>query len=178
MKITPGEGAVASAAPAKASVSTRSQMKVHPISEENVNKLATAAACVLEVADAAVASNNSIMNGITNGVTKAMAGNGLVTDDLGEHYMSSPYVPPSLSKAQEEEQAQRVGRGTAGLWNTSLDDLGKLGVGVTLYFTILKCCVGLFLFMSLLNLPVLVINAMGSRVRYEELVQRPSISQT
>jgi hypothetical protein len=71
---------------------------------------------------------------------------------------------PSIDKALDNRRSQIYGGGDSSLWATSANDLMHLGVGVTLYFKLLKYFVGLMFIGILFFAPLLVVYSSGHRV--------------
>lgn len=114
-------------------------------------------------------------------------------EGLGVDFESTAWKPPTVEKALEERKVQLFGGmpsapvaliarkhldvdaacvftcavltgGESSLWSTSSNDLIHLGVGVTLYFKILKSLVFAMLLGCLFFVPLLIIYSSGHRV--------------
>ncbi|DAZ99530.1 TPA: hypothetical protein N0F65_005402 [Lagenidium giganteum] len=63
--------------------------------------------------------------------------------------------------AQDRAKATRLGQGRKSVWQSTMTDVGKLGLGVQLYFLLLKYLTATFAIMALLSVPAIVINNHG-----------------
>jgi len=75
-----------------------------------------------------------------------------------------PWAPPTLARAFRTRIRRVFGGGRAPLWATKEADFAAMGVGVSLYFRLLRTLASFFLIASLLYVPALVIFASGSRI--------------
>ncbi|CAN0519036.1 unnamed protein product, partial [Ectocarpus sp. 12 AP-2014] len=67
----------------------------------------------------------------------SMAGE-IVDEGLGEDFEDTPWVPPTVKRA-EDNRAQTIYRaGKSSIWDTRLHELEDMGIGVALYFQFLK----------------------------------------
>lgn len=89
-------------------------------------------------------------------------------ENLGEDFLSSPWLPPSIEKAKEFKAAEVYRGGDWRIDSIDLINASDLGPGVTLYFQfVMTMGIALF-FMSILSLPALVFVYSGSRVEYKD----------
>ena len=87
----------------------------------------------------------------------------------GENWLATPWVPPSVAKAHKHRSRYVYRGGQASVCFTSVKDMSSVvGIGMGLYFRYLKYLAIAFFIMSLLALPVLLINTAGRRVTEEE----------
>eukprot|EP00752_Nemacystus_decipiens_P006748 g6063.t2 len=62
----------------------------------------------------------------------------VVDEGLGEDFEDTPWVPPTVKRA-EDNRAQNIYRaGKSSIWDTRLHELEDMGIGVSLYFQFLK----------------------------------------
>lgn len=88
-------------------------------------------------------------------------------EGLGNDFENSPWVAPSVAKAQANRERCMFGGGEAGLRETRAKDLEALGVGIVLYFQFLKLLACVFAVQCLLSIPALVFFSAGTRVPME-----------
>lgn len=81
-----------------------------------------------------------------------------------------------VPQAKLARQRSIFGNGEAPIWKTSTDDLNSLGVGVTLYFRVLKYLGIAFAVMSLLVLPSMYLCATGQRIVRGDVLNLASVS--
>jgi len=81
-----------------------------------------------------------------------------------EDFTESTWVPPSILIAERKGNENCFGLGTAPLWETSIHEFQVFGVGIRLYFLFLKGLGIIFLCLSLLSIPsiLLCLNGSGS----------------
>jgi len=89
-------------------------------------------------------------------------------EGLGDDWLDKPYVPPSLEKAIDKGFSQRFLAGKAEYFETTIKELGSEGVGMGLYFLILRSLATIFLVMTVISVPSLVFNCIGAGVSPEE----------
>jgi hypothetical protein len=85
-------------------------------------------------------------------------------ENLGDNYLSSDWVPPSIEKVKEYQEDRVYRAGTAALNSVKVTNAPDLGVGVCLYFQFLKTLAYYFFFASILSLPSIIIAYNGSRI--------------
>ena len=83
-------------------------------------------------------------------------------DRLGEDYAQYEYVVPSPDVAREHMRAATFSRGELSPYSTPISEFGNMSEGVQLYFYVLKALLWLFLFLSLMAIPSLVLNWEGN----------------
>lgn len=85
-----------------------------------------------------------------------------------DNFADTAWVPPSTTLAQTSRRNSLFGNGTQPVCGTAPHQLGVMGVGITLYFRMLKALGFACLIMFVLALPALVINMSGDRIQNEE----------
>ena len=76
--------------------------------------------------------------------------------------MSKLGAEPSVKQAEDESSSEMYHNGAAGVFSTTLPQLGTMGVGVQLYFSLLKSLTIIFVLMSLCHLPAFIFNSQGN----------------
>mmetsp|Transcript_5537 Transcript_5537/g.12382 ORF Transcript_5537/g.12382 Transcript_5537/m.12382 type:complete len:965 (-) Transcript_5537:1327-4221(-) len=74
-------------------------------------------------------------------------------------FLNNKYREPSLEKAQTWRKGMLWNKGENNLSDTSIDDIGRLGVGLQLYFFTLYFLMVVFAVVSVLSIPQMLINA-------------------
>ena len=77
---------------------------------------------------------------------------------------SGPWVPPSLRLALHHRAVHVFGGAVAPLWSTKDSALASVGIGVALYFRLLRAFTLLFLVLTALNLVTYTLYSAGARV--------------
>jgi len=90
-------------------------------------------------------------------------------EGLGDDWMTTPYKEPSLDEAIKKGLKERFMAGKADFFNTSIVEMGSDGIGVCLYFLILRSLATIFLVMTIIALPSLIFNIIGAGVSPAEL---------
>eukprot|EP00949_MAST-11_sp_MAST-11-sp1_P002377 g2377.t1 len=85
-------------------------------------------------------------------------------EGLGDGWESKPWVEPSRVKALRALKVARFREGRTSFC-TPIDDMGELGLGILLYFKFLKHFIITFFIMSIIVLPLIAANYLGSRTR-------------
>jgi hypothetical protein len=86
-------------------------------------------------------------------------------EKLGDDYDQHPWVPPTFPRALKKKRANMFRHGEADIYHTRPTDmLLECGLGVTMYFSLLKWLAGLFLVLSVMTIPALVLNHAGSSI--------------
>jgi hypothetical protein len=88
-------------------------------------------------------------------------------DYLGPGYETRPWRRPSVTLAKQRAAAGKFLNGKGPLLDTTLQQVEDLGVGVVIYFKLLHQLAWAFTIMSVLALPVILMNNAGSHVRDE-----------
>jgi hypothetical protein len=86
-------------------------------------------------------------------------------DYLGPGYESRPWRRPSVTLAKQRAAAGKFLNGKGPLLDTTLQQVEDLGVGVVIYFKLLHQVAWAFTIMSVLALPVILMNNAGTHVR-------------
>jgi len=89
-------------------------------------------------------------------------------EGLGNNYLDTPWVQPSLEQAMQSGRRGVCLEGKAPLW-TSISDMNSIGEAGIVYFQFLKTLMTTFFVMSLLYLPTLLGNFGGSRIPGDQL---------
>ncbi|CBJ34059.1 conserved unknown protein [Ectocarpus siliculosus] len=90
----------------------------------------------------------------------SMAGE-VVDEGLGEDFEDTPWVPPTVKRA-EDNRAQTIYRaGKSSIWDTRLHELEDMGIGVALYFQFLKFLTGTYFVLTILSIPPLLFAISG-----------------
>ncbi|CAM9323183.1 unnamed protein product [Ectocarpus sp. 12 AP-2014] len=90
----------------------------------------------------------------------SMAGE-IVDEGLGEDFEDTPWVPPTVKRA-EDNRAQTIYRaGKSSIWDTRLHELEDMGIGVALYFQFLKFLTGTYFVLTILSIPPLLFAVSG-----------------
>jgi hypothetical protein len=101
-------------------------------------------------------------------------------ENLGSQYAKSPWLKPSKEKTEAhiEDEKYKGGRakvaslmhmildsacincthGYTQVWSTTIDDLASMGVGIDLYFRVLKYVAILMGILTMFCIPILVLN--------------------
>jgi hypothetical protein len=86
-------------------------------------------------------------------------------EKLGDDYDQHPWVPPTFKKALEKKKANMFRSGEADIFRTRPTDmLLECGLGVTMYFSLLRWLSGLFLVMAVMAIPAMVLNHAGTNI--------------
>jgi hypothetical protein len=85
-------------------------------------------------------------------------------EGLGDDWESKDYVEPNLETAVNKGLSMRFLSGKARFFETTIAQLGHEGIGVGLYFLILRSLATIFFVMSIISIPALTFNALGSGV--------------
>ncbi|CAM9423368.1 unnamed protein product, partial [Scytosiphon promiscuus] len=84
-----------------------------------------------------------------------------VDEGLGEDFEDTPWVPPTVKRA-EDNRAQSIYRaGKSGIWDTRLHELEDMGIGVSLYFQFLKFLTAMYFVLTILSIPSLLFAVSG-----------------
>lgn len=103
--------------------------------------------------------NNADEDGIAN-----EGRNPFAYENLEEDFERTPWVPPTMAIAEASMRRGMFRGGKAPLWSTTSRDMGDMGVGVALYFRFLYYLAVVFVGMSVLAVPALIMNSSGSRI--------------
>ena len=89
-------------------------------------------------------------------------------ENLGNDYLDTPWVKPSLEQAVQSGALGICLQGKAPLW-TSISDMNSIGESGIVYFHFLKTLLSTYFVMSLLYLPTILSNFSGSRIPGDQL---------
>lgn len=96
-------------------------------------------------------------------------GLGYDEEGLGDDYMLTPWLQPSVERALRHAHAKQYRRGRAPYCGTSTGQLGELGVGISLYFRFLKYLACIFFLMSVFAAPALMFSYVGTRIQEDDM---------
>lgn len=88
-------------------------------------------------------------------------------ENLGENFDETPWLPPSIEKALEYKQERIFRGGNSNIRQTIVVDAPDLGVGVSMYFQLVKSLAICMVFLSLLSVPSLIFVYNGSKIPQE-----------
>ena len=88
-------------------------------------------------------------------------------EELGDDYADTDWLPPTKERSMESLKHNMFRGGKASVWNTSVQEINALGVGVGLYFKYLLYLIKLFGMMTIFGLPALIFFSQGKRVSAE-----------
>ena len=91
-------------------------------------------------------------------------------EGLAHNFRETPWLPPSESRAKQYRNEMVFNKGKANLWGTPLVDVAELGVGVSLYFNLVRGLAFCFLMMSFVTIPSMILVANGKRLKTESVV--------
>eukprot|EP00904_Undaria_pinnatifida_P003525 jgi/Undpi1/13173/HiC_scaffold_8.g02835.m1 len=86
----------------------------------------------------------------------------VVDEGLGDDFEETPWVPPTVKRAEEHRSQTIYRAGKSSIWDTRLHELEDMGIGVSLYFQFLKFLTGTYFVLTLLSLPSLLFAISGS----------------
>jgi RNA recognition motif-containing protein len=89
-------------------------------------------------------------------------------ENLGEDFLSTTWVPPSIDKMKEYQEDRVFHHGTAPLKEVKVTNTADLGPAVCLYFQLLKSMALYFFFASILSLPSIIVAFYGSRIEQQD----------
>ena len=89
-------------------------------------------------------------------------------EGLGNDYLETPWVKPSLEQAMKYGARGVCLDGRASLW-TKISDMNSIGEAGQVYFQFLKTLLSTYFIMSLLYLPTLLSNYNGSKIPGDQL---------
>ena len=89
-------------------------------------------------------------------------------EGLGNDYLETPWVKPSLEQAIKNGAHGICLEGKASFW-TNISDMNSIGEAGIVYFQFLKTLIATFFVMSLLYLPTILANFGGSRIPGDQL---------
>jgi hypothetical protein len=82
----------------------------------------------------------------------------------GLNWEDGEWIRPSIDTARDNFKAQLFQDGDAPLWDTTIEELSSLGVGVTLHFQLLRYLTCFFVVASVLTLPIVFLGVSGGRL--------------
>lgn len=85
-------------------------------------------------------------------------------EGLDEDDDPRPWVPPTIARSYRERHDNIFASGTAPYCSTQERDFAVMGVGVSLYFRLLRTLASFFALATLLYIPALIIFSNGSRI--------------
>lgn len=85
-------------------------------------------------------------------------------EGLDDEHGETAWVPPDIEIAKGAARAATYSAGLASIWATTPADLAMLGVGITLYFRLLKYLASVMIVMTLVALPLMILFSEGSRI--------------
>lgn len=86
------------------------------------------------------------------------------SEDLGEDFEDSPWIPPSIEKAILFRKEILFKSGREKIQNVKLTKEIEYGPGLVLYFEFMKSMAILFFILSILSIPILLFSYLGSKV--------------
>jgi hypothetical protein len=89
-------------------------------------------------------------------------------ENLGENFEDTPWCPPTLEKAELYKKHAIFQGGDAHLWTTDVCRSAELGIGVSLYFQLVRSIGVCFLVMTILSIPSLYFSWYGHRIPEED----------
>jgi len=112
-------------------------------------------------------SNSSSSSSDSSSSSSTSSSTGFISESddegLGDDFDATPWVAPSLERAERKRKREIVGGGKLPIWSSSLSKL-DIGLGTILYFSFLKFMIGLMAIMFFISIPSLVISYSGSRI--------------
>ena len=91
-----------------------------------------------------------------------------VSENLGDDYLDTPWLMPSVAKALQNRRYAMFASGHAPLCATSSHDLASFGIGISLYLRLLKALTLCFTLMTILSLPAYFFATAGSKIPVED----------
>ena len=84
-------------------------------------------------------------------------------EGLGEDYLDTPWVYPSLDKVKKYKQEELYLQGKGDIYSSSIRDAYDLGAGVPLFFYVTNTLFWTFILMSILTIPSFIFFGAGDR---------------
>ena len=90
-------------------------------------------------------------------------------ENLGPDYESTPWVPPQYEKAEQKRTELLFEQGKAPLCQLTNNRMGKLGVGIRLYFELSAYFIYLLLISAALSTPAYILYSSGSGIPFADI---------